>query len=121
MSKYRDRLQIIADILLIVSRRARKTQIMYQANLSYRLLCRYLEEVVNNGLVRYEDEERFVLTPKGQEFLHRHEEYSKHCKNLEEHINSVNSKKSVLEKLCGNASVPISGSSRYNKVKGTKK
>ena len=52
MSRYRDRLQIIADILVIASRRARKTQIMYQANLSYRLLCRYLGEVLEAGLVK---------------------------------------------------------------------
>ena len=50
MSRYRDRLQIIADILVIASRRARKTQIMYQANLSYRLVCRYLGEVLDAGM-----------------------------------------------------------------------
>jgi predicted transcriptional regulator len=104
MSKYRDRLQIIADILDIASRRARKTQIMYQANLSYRLLCRYLKEVSEAGLVCFEKEEFYVLTSRGKDFLSRHEAYSKRCKNLEEHVNHVNHDKTVLEKLCSNNS-----------------
>jgi predicted transcriptional regulator len=103
MSKYRDRLQIIADILSIASGRVRKTQIMYQANLSYRLLCRYLKEVSDAGLVCLEREEFYILTARGKEFLSRHEAYSKRCKNLEEHVNHVNHEKTALEKLCSNA------------------
>jgi len=103
MSKYRDRLQIVADILFIAGRGAKKTQIMYQANLSYRLLCRYLDEVLNADLVSFENEKRFVLTAKGKEFLNRHEEYSKSCKSLEKHLYDVNNEKAVLEKMCPNA------------------
>jgi len=103
LSRYRDRLQIIADILSIASRRAKKTQIMYQANLSYKLLCRYLGEVLDAGLVSFENEECYVLTAKGEEFLNRHEEYSKRCKNLEEHLNHVNDERVALEKMCFNA------------------
>ena len=104
MSKYRNRLQIIADILDIASRRARKTQIMYQANLSYRLLCRYLKDVSDAGLVSFEKEEFYVLTFRGKEFLNRHEEYSKRCKSLEEHLDHVNNEKIVLDKMCSNTS-----------------
>jgi predicted transcriptional regulator len=102
MSKYRDRLQIIADILSIADRRARKTQIMYQANLSYRLLCRYLKKVSDAGLVCFEKEEFYILTTRGKEFLSRHEEYLKRCRSLEEHFNNVNHDKTVLEKMCSN-------------------
>jgi len=104
MGSYRDRLQIIADILLIASRRAKKTQIMYQANLSYRLLCRYLGEVLDAGLVSFENGDCYVLTAKGKEFLNRHEEYSKRCKSLEEHLNHVNNEKTVLERMSFNES-----------------
>jgi predicted transcriptional regulator len=83
LSKYRDRLQIIASILSIAGRRAKKTQIMYQANLNYKLLCRYLGEVQDAGLVSFENEDCYVLTAKGKEFLNRHEEYSKRCQSLE--------------------------------------
>jgi len=59
---------------------------MYQGNLSYRLLCRYLDEVLDAGLVSFEKEECYVLTARGKEFLNRDEEYSKRCKSLEEHL-----------------------------------
>ena len=55
MVNYRDRLDIIADILNVVSREAKKTQIMYQANLSYKVLQRYLNEIVDASLVTFEN------------------------------------------------------------------
>jgi len=100
MGSYRDRLQIVADILYIVNGRAKKTRIMYQANLSYRLLCRYLGEVTDAGLVKSEDDDCYVLTAKGKEFLDKHEEYSKRCRNLEKHLDDVNTEKSALEIMC---------------------
>lgn len=100
MSKYRNRLQIIANILLIASSGAKKTRIMYQANLSYKLLCRYLNEVLDAGLICFGKGECYVLTAKGKEFLRRHEEYSKRCQSLEEHVNHVNDAKVSLENLC---------------------
>jgi len=102
MSKYRDRLQIIANILSIASTRAKKTQIMYQANLSYKLLTRYLGEVQASGLVKCENKECYVLTVKGREFLDRHDHYSKRRRSLEEHINRINDEKAVLENMCFN-------------------
>lgn len=101
MGRYRDRLQIIADILFIAGKGgAKKTQIMYQANLSYRLLCRYLIEVLDAGLVSFENRHCYVLTAKGKEFLTRHTEYSKRCKRLEQHLDHVNNEKTTLEKMC---------------------
>ena len=100
MSKYRDRLQIIANILNIARRRAKKTQIMYQANLSYKLLCRYLGQVLDAGLVSCENEECYMLTSKGKEFLNRHEQYSKRRRSLEQHMNHVNNEKAELERMC---------------------
>jgi len=52
MAKYRSRLEIVADVLGVVSGGARKTQIMYQANLSYKLLVHYLKDVIKMGLVK---------------------------------------------------------------------
>lgn len=106
MGSYRDRLQIIADILLIARGRARKTRIMYQANLSYRLLCRYLDEVLDAGLVKSADDDCYVLTTKGKEFLSRHQDYAKRCESLEEHLNSVNDEKNALVKMCSGKSKP---------------
>ena len=104
MSKYRDRLQIIADVLSIANRRAKKTQIMYQANLSYRLLCRYLKEVTDAGLVSFEKKGCYMLTARGKEFLSRHQEYSKRRRSLTQHLSHVNHEKNALEKMCSNTS-----------------
>jgi len=102
MSKYRERLQIVADILLIAGRGAKKTQIMYQANLSYRLLCRYLGEVLSAGLVSFENRDCYVLTAKGKEFLDKYKKYSKRCRRLSEQFKNVNNVKSELQKMCSN-------------------
>ena len=101
MGSYRRRLDIIADILLVASRGAKKTQIMYQANLSYRLLTKYLTELKNACLISFERRERhYVLTSRGQEFLERYKDYSRRNKHVEKGLNDVSVKKKALEELC---------------------
>lgn len=102
MGKYRSRLRIIADILSIASKGAKKTQIMYQANLSYKLLCRYLNDVLKAGLISFNNKDCYVLTSKGKEFLCRFDEYSKHREHLEVQLNNVNNEKVTLEQMCSN-------------------
>ena len=103
MGSYRSRLDIIADILRVVSQNAKKTQIMYQANLSYKVLQRYLRNVTAASLVDFEDEEQcYVLTSKGHEFLEAYKEYERTNKSIEKRLNDVNSKKKCLEELCSN-------------------
>ena len=100
MAKYRKKLRIIADILSIASKGAKKTQIMYRANLSYKLLGRYLAEVMDAGLVNFEGgADCYWLTQKGGEFLKHFDEYSRRHKNLEKQINDVNNKRMVLKKM----------------------
>ena len=101
MGNYRGRLDIIADILHVASRNAKKTQIMYQANLSYKVLQRYLAEITGASLINFEDERQcYMLTAKGQEFLDAYQEYSKTNRHVEKRLNDVLTKKKVLEKLC---------------------
>jgi predicted transcriptional regulator len=101
LGTYRSRLDIIADILVVASERSKKTRIMYQANLSYRLLCKYLPEVLKAYLVRFERKERcYVLTRKGKDFLERYKEYSKESKNIETHLNETDARRKELEELC---------------------
>jgi len=100
LGKYRHKLQIIADILSIVGKGARRTHVMFQANLSYRLLCRYLYIVTGAGLVNCENEDCYKLTPRGKEFLDRFDEYSKSWKHLEEQVNKVNHERLALENMC---------------------
>jgi predicted transcriptional regulator len=98
---YRRKLDIIADMLLVASGGAKKTQIMYQANLSYRLLTKYLEEVRKAYLISFERRQRrYVLTGKGQQFLEAYKEYSKRARYVEKHLNDVDVKRKMLEALC---------------------
>ena len=101
MGSYRNRLDIIADILQVVSQNAKKTQIMYQANLSYKVLQRYLREVTMASLIEFETAKQcYVLTSKGQDFLEAYKDYAKTNKNIEKRLNDFDNKKKNLEELC---------------------
>ena len=99
MGVYRDRLQIIADILLIASRRSRKTRIMYQANLSHRLLCQYVKELTSADLITSKDGGFYVLTNKGRAFLDRHGTYSKCQRRLRKRLDCLEKEKALLENM----------------------
>ena len=101
MGNYRGRLDIIADILNVASRNARKTQIMYQANLSYSVMQRYLAEITGAQLVCFENEKQcYSLTDKGRNFLEAYEKYSKTNKHVAKRLTEVATKKKVLDELC---------------------
>lgn len=101
MVTYRDRVDIIADMLSVASMEAKKTQIMYQANLSYKVLQRYLNELITASLVRFEDSTQcYTLTGKGHEYLDVYKKYTRCSKNMEKHLNDFSSKKRALENLC---------------------
>jgi predicted transcriptional regulator len=103
MRSYRGRMDIIADILNVVSGNAKKTKIMYQANLSYKVLQKYLTDVREASLISYMNPEQYyVLTPKGSEFLKVYRDYSRTNKNVEKRLNDICSKRKVLEGLCPN-------------------
>jgi len=93
----------MADILKVASRNAKKTQIMYQANLSYKLLTRYLAETLEASLIRFERKKRcYVLTSKGWEFLERYKEYLRRNNRVEKQLNDIHAKRKALEQLCSN-------------------
>ncbi len=98
-NKYRSRLQIVADILSATEKGAKKTHIMYQANLSYRLLTSYLKEVTEAGLIQSMDASLYEITDKGRRFLEKFHEYSQRREQLRERIQHVNNDKSFLESM----------------------
>jgi len=101
LGSYRSRLDIIADILRAVSQNAKKTQIMYQANLSYHVLQKYLSEVSAALLIEFNcNDQCYVLTDKGKAFLDAYNEYSRDYLYLEKRLNEVKGKKKMLEALC---------------------
>jgi hypothetical protein len=52
-------------------------------------------------LIRFDTEEQlYVITAKGKEFLKAYSDYSKTNKIIEKRLNDVGSKKKNLEELC---------------------
>jgi len=102
-SKYRSKLQIIADILLVAGKGAKKTRIMYQANLSYDLLKRYLAETLEAGLIVVDkDEKLYIITQKGEVFLKKYDEYCERCTRVQEHVENARKDEVMLEMMCSN-------------------
>ncbi|MEJ2241417.1 MAG: winged helix-turn-helix domain-containing protein [Candidatus Bathyarchaeota archaeon] len=112
MGKHRSRLRILAKILSVVNSNngAKKTRIMYNAYLSYELLTRYLNDLLNANLVIYGDDDQYLLTDVGEEFLIKFEEYSRLNQDITKRVNYFKQKRLILEKLC-----PISSASNVNK------
>jgi len=81
----------------------KKTRIMYIANLSWDLLNRYLNDLVEGGLLSFSSSGCYVLTHKGKLFLYRFNEYSKRCEKVEEDLNDLGKERRILENMCLNA------------------
>jgi predicted transcriptional regulator len=106
MGKYRNRLDVIADMLSVASHKegAKKTKIMYLANLSWNLLTRYLDDVLKTGLMSFENSNCYVLTEKGKLFLEKYSEYSKRHRKVEKQSKIIDSEKMILENMVFNGS-----------------
>ena len=117
MGKHRSRLKILASILSVVSdnKGAKKTQIMYQSYLSYKLLIQYLHDVTKAGLVKYGDENCYKLTPKGEDFLAKFVEYTKSRNSVDEQLNHIEDQRSILEEM--SYKVNTTDSEKYTKEK----
>ena len=100
---YRSRLGIIRDILLVAKnagdRGCKKTHIMYGASLSYKLLTRYLEYVLDANLLDYDGEAFYKITEKGRAFLKVYNNYEKETEAIEEHVLSMSNGKKELKKM----------------------
>ena len=68
-------MDIIADILRIARKGAKKTRIVYGANLNFKLLNEYLERLEEAGLITNDSEKRGMLktTDKGRKYLQHYE------------------------------------------------
>lgn len=67
-STKRDKLEIMIDILEIVSVLSKKTHILYKANVNYAQLTKYLTALQELGMLHERDGE-YVITDKGRIFL----------------------------------------------------
>jgi predicted transcriptional regulator len=99
MGKNRDRLSIVASILLSANSGTSKTHIMQKANLSFKLLEKYLDSVVSASLLRHEGS-KYLLTDSGREFLKRYKDYEDHHAEAEKNLKNLASEHERLSRLC---------------------
>ena len=78
MSKRRDRLQVIHDILRVIKEKSGKikpTHILYKSNLSHQMMEEYLNELIEKDFIIEQKEKKgkvYSITKKGKKYL---EEY----------------------------------------------
>lgn len=69
----RSDLDICADILVAAKRGAKKTHIVYRANLNFKLVTKYLRRLIENGLLRPSTEKNvYTTTDEGIDFLEQY-------------------------------------------------
>lgn len=87
----RSDLAITLDILRLVRKGERKTRIMYGANLSYEMLTRYLDFLVERGFVAEAPPNTYALTPKGASLIHDLEKVNRHFEipAADEHVRTI--------------------------------
>lgn len=71
----RNNLDICADILQVAQPGARKTQIVYKANLNFMIVKKYLRNLIENGFIEKFDK-LYYTTKKGVNFIESYEEFS---------------------------------------------
>ena len=68
----RNNMDITAELLYVAKNGARKTHLVYKANLNFVLIKKYLVRLTENGLLDSVNE-RFYTTDKGARFLDQYE------------------------------------------------
>jgi predicted transcriptional regulator len=96
----RHSLDIVRDILSVASANVRKTRIMYQANLSYYQVEKYLHNLLEQGLLKHNENSCYLITIKGMEFLELYDSYVERCRLIKEEVDQSMKEKKVLEKMC---------------------
>jgi predicted transcriptional regulator len=68
-------MEISADILKVALHGAKKSHIVYRANLNFEVVKRYLQQLSDAGLITFPSLENrlFQTTRKGKEYIKRYE------------------------------------------------
>ena len=97
--KYRKKIDIIADMLSVADEYVGRTKIMYQANLSYRLLKKYLNVVMKAKLLEKKGKGKHPIykrTVRGEFFLEKYRQYIGKIKALEGKYNVLRDKEAEM-------------------------
>jgi len=78
LMKRRNNVDIMADILRVARGGAKKTWIVYRANLNFKIVKEYLSELMEKGLLMAHGGARiYQTTERGLEFLEQYESFRK--------------------------------------------
>ena len=98
MGKYRESLDIVADVLKAAGEGTSKTRIMYRANLSFSLLERYLELTMTNGFLM-QDQTAYRVTESGKKYLERYNHYLNQYDKVRGMVSTLHGEREALDKL----------------------
>ena len=101
MGKNRDRLSIIAAILEAVNSGASKTKIMFNANLSFKLLEKYLDICLRAGFVEANGT-KYTLTEHGATMLNQYKQLHERYSNAQKMFNNLVSERERLAQAVRN-------------------
>ena len=96
----RHSLDIVRDMLSVASVRVRKTRIMYQANLSFVQVEKYLHDLLARGLLNHDGDSFYLITEKGLEFLKLYNDYVERRRLLKEEEVRSTKDRQLLENMC---------------------
>jgi predicted transcriptional regulator len=99
LGKNRDSLSIVAAVLEAINPGTSKTRIMYQANLSFTVLKKYLDGVIQAGFVRVEAS-TYELTREGREFLRDYRKFYERYNDAQKLLEAAESEHDKLSHLC---------------------
>jgi predicted transcriptional regulator len=99
LKKNRDRLGIVAAILEAANSGASKTHIMFSANLSFKLLEKYLDICIRAGFIRI-NEKRYILTVYGREVLIEYKQIYNRYYKAQKTLDSLACERERLAQLC---------------------
>jgi predicted transcriptional regulator len=102
VSKNRCSLDIVRAMLSIASVRARKTKIMYGANLSFHQVEKYLSVLLRSGLLEHDVDSGYLITGLGRDFLVLYEEYLERSNVLRQEVERNTKDRLQLENMCFN-------------------
>ncbi len=99
LGKNRDKIDIVAAVLKAAGDGSNKTKIMFGANLSYKLLSKYLQNVIGLGFVAAHGSD-YRLTDDGRLFLLRYKSFHDNRFRLEQSARHLDEERIFLSKLC---------------------
>jgi predicted transcriptional regulator len=103
--KNRDKLSLVAAVLEAASSGSRKTRIMFAANLSFKLLEKYLETAIGAGFLQVNGS-NYVLTESGREYLTKYRSFNEKYSKVQDALGNLAHERDQLAQLCEKSLLP---------------